>query len=71
MIFKIGSDIALLKLNRHKIKCNIETLTMGTVKSLPDYYEICAAGPLQDHQQSICQRLQLMEQTPRNLELKF
>lgn len=54
MIFKSGSDIALLKLNRQKIKCNIETLTIGTIKSLPDYYEICAAGPPQDHQQSIC-----------------
>ena len=54
MIFKSGSDISLLKLNRQKTKCNIESLTMGTIKSLPDYYEICAAGPPQDHQQSIC-----------------
>ena len=48
MIFNLGSDINLLKMNKQ--------LDHGTIV-LPDYYKICAAPPENDLQQSICQRL--------------
>ena len=38
---------------------------------MPDYYKICACPPASDEQQSISQRLQLIEQSSRTLELKF
>lgn len=61
MIFALGSDINLLKLNKQQ----------NSVPDMPDYYKICACPPASDEQQSISQRLQLIEQSSRSLELKF
>jgi hypothetical protein len=57
MVFNLGSDLNMLK--------------SGEPGKHPDYYRICAAPPQDEHQQSICQQLQLVEQTQRHLKLNF